>query len=173
MLMWIFAAIVFAVVLVISSIAVAQDSPEMAGEAWDIMGTIYTLVGGILVAGLGWLGKKLIEFVSAKTENEWIKGALSRLVGSISDAVAMVNQTLKKEILAAKDPNSPGGARITKEEGKQLREAVLDALKQEYGGWEGILKLLKRIGIGDQASAEAKLGTMIEAAVSGQKKNPQ
>ena len=150
-------------------LAQAPAAP-MAGEGWDIFGTIYLVLGGLLVSGLGFGGKKLIELINAKVDNELLKGILVRLTSSVNDAVAMVNQTLKKSIKAAKDPESEGGERITEAEKKQLFEAVWAALKEEYGGFDGLFGLLKKIGIGDEKAAKAKVDTMIEAAVNKQKK---
>ena len=81
----------------------------------------------------------------------------------------MVDQTLRKKIQEAKDPDSPGGKAITQGEAEKMRDAVWNALKSEYGGWGGLFNTLKRIGIGDEVAAAAKVDTMIEAAVNTQK----
>lgn len=163
----------FLVMYLFAFAALAQEATPatepMAGEGWDIFGTIYMLLSGLVVAGLSYGGKKLIELINAKIENETLAGILGRLVASVNDAVAMVNQTLKAEIEAAKTPGSPGGDRITQAEKEKMFNAVWEALKAEYGGIEGIFALLRRIGIGDDNAAKAKIDTMIEAAVHKQK----
>ncbi len=161
-------AVFFVAIIAFAQTGTVPAEP-MAGEGWDIFGTIYTLLGGLLVAGLSFGGKKLIDLINAKVDNEVLRGILGRLVSSVNDAVAMVNQTMKAEIQAAKDPKSPGGDRITEAEKRQMFDAVWDALKAEYGGAEGIFKLLQKIGIGSPKAAKAKVDTMIEAAVRRQK----
>lgn len=134
----------------------------------DIASSIYMVVGSVIVSGLAWGGKKLIDLINIKVKNELLRGILGRLAGSIVDAVAMVNQTLKKQIKAAKAPASPGGDKFTDFEKKQMFDAVWSTLKAEYGGWKGIFSLLKKIGFGE-ASAKVKIDTMIESSVNAQK----
>lgn len=150
----------------------SQTAEPMAGSGWDMFGALYTLLSGILIGALGYGAKKLIELINAKIHNETLAGVMVRLVGSINDAVSMVNQTLKREIKAAKSPESPGGEKITEAEKTMLFNAVWVALGDEYGGFDGIFGLLKKIGIGNEAAAKAKIDTMIEAAVNSQKKGP-
>lgn len=144
-------------------------SPEAINQGADIALTVYGVVGSVLVAALSWLGKKLNDLIKAKISNELISGTLTRLTSSINDAVAMVDQTIREEIKAAKDENSPGGSAITKEEAQKLKSAVWDELKKEYGGMDGISKLLGVIGISDKQAIESKVDTMIEATVNSQK----
>ncbi len=92
-----------------------------------------------------------------------------RLKDSVLDGVKFVGQTLKAEILAAKAPGSPGGAKITDEEARRLKDAVWEALKDEYGGMDGIKKALKVLGLGDASWAKWVDGK-IEAAVSDVKR---
>ena len=147
-----------------------ETANVLAGSGWDMAGTIYLLIGGLVSSGFAWGAKRLLDLINAKISNELLRGILGRLSSSVVDAVAMVNQTVRKEIESAKDPNSPGGTKITIQEKKQLYNAVWDALKAEYGGWDGIFTLLRKIGFGQDA-AKAKINTMIEAAVNGQKKS--
>lgn len=143
---------------------VVADAPVSSG--WDTAFTLYAIGGSLLVGGITFALKKLADYLGVKIDNETVGGIMKRLIGSISDAVAMVDQTIRKEIEAAKDPASPGGAKITESEKQKMRDAVWEALKQEYGGWDGIFGLVKRIGIGDATAAKAKVNTMIEAAVN-------
>jgi hypothetical protein len=151
----------------LTSIVLAQDAPVSGG--WDVAFTLYALGGALLVGGVGWALKRLSDYLGVRIENETVRGVLQRLVGSVGDAVAMVDQTIRKEIDAAKDPASPGGTRVTEVERKRMYDAVWERLKGEYGGFAGIFGLLKRIGIGNEESARAKVDTMIEAAVSTHK----
>jgi hypothetical protein len=146
----------------------AQDADPAIPQGWDVGLTVYGLLGGVLTAVIAWALSKLNGLVTAKTKNELVKGALSRFIGSVGDAVAMVNQTLKAEIQKAKKPGSPGGAKITESEAALMKTAVLDALKDEYGGMAGISKFLGVLGLSGDATSK-KVDTLIEAAVNGQK----
>lgn len=147
----------------------AQDADPAIAPGWDTALTVYGSIGGVVVGLLGWLLLKLDGFIGAKTKNELVKGALSRFIGSVKDAVAMVNQTMKAEIKKAKKPGSPGGTKITEAEAAKLKTAVLDALKNEYGGMAGIGKFLGVLGLGGDEAVSKKVDTLIEAAVNGQK----
>lgn len=154
----------------ISMLLLAQEVADPAvGAGWSTAFTLYALGGTLLVGGVGWALKKLTDLLGVKIENETISGILGRLIGSVTDAVAMVDQTLRKEIEAAKSPSSPGGEKITESEAKSMKDAVWAVLKSEYGGWEGMFGLLKRIGIGDEAAATEKIDTLIESAVNANK----
>ncbi len=162
--------LIFITLFLFPALAYAEEillDPISSG--WDIAFTLYLLGGSLLVGGLTYALKKLSDLLGVKIENETVSGVLQRLTASISDAVSMVDQTLRKELMAAKDPNSEGGATITAKEKAQMFEAVWQALKDEYGGFSGIFKLAKKIGIGDVVSAKTKINTMIEAAVSTHK----
>jgi hypothetical protein len=146
----------------------AQEADPAISQGWDVALTVYGSLGGVVVGLLTWLLTKLNGYIGTKTKNELVKGALSRFIGSVGDAVAMVNQTLKAEIQKAKKPGSPGGAKITETEAALLKTAVLDALKNEYGGMAGIEKFLGVLGLSGDATSR-KVDTLIEAAVNGQK----
>jgi hypothetical protein len=118
----------------------------------------------VVLLGLGWLGVRSDKWLKTKIKNETWFGMTSRLKDSILDAVRMVSQTLKQEILAAKKPESDGGKKITEEEKKRLKEAVWEALKDEYGGMDGIKKALSILDLGD-ASWMKWVDSKIEAAV--------
>lgn len=135
----------------------------------DVILSIYAALGPALLGLLGWGAKKLVGVIEKKVDNEIVEGMLRRLTGSVMDAVTMVDQTLRSEIEKAKSPDSPGGEKITAAEARKMRAAVWQALKSEYGGWDGLFSLLRRIGLGDKDAASRKVDTMIEAAVSTHK----
>lgn len=151
----------------------AQDAvaaaPALAGNGWDIATTIYAVLGTAVSGLLTWGVKKLVDLVTARVDNELLRGIMGRLVASASDAVAMVNQVIKDKIQKAKSPDSPGGEKFTEEEKDEMFQAAWDSLVDEYGGWDGILRLLRRVGIGDETAARAKLTNLIESAVAKQK----
>lgn len=140
---------------------------DLAG-GWQVFLTILAVVIVPIGALVGWALVRLAKFLGVKTENETVAGIIKRIAGSVSDAVAMVSQTVKKEIKKAKHPDSPGGEAITAGEAKQMGQAVWKALEEEYGSLDKIFKLLSYIGL-DQKAATSKINTMIQAAVAGQK----
>ena len=133
---------------------------------WDIAGTVYVIVGGSLAAlvAAGIAGGAV--FLRRYVKNGFAQGVIQRIGDTISEAVAMANQTLVREIKAAKDPRSDGGTSLTETERAQIFEAVLQELKDEYGGWDNLVRLLQRIGVGDPRK---RLDRMIEAEVWRQK----
>lgn len=167
----IFGLTVVAVVFLFPFVALAQEAvaapaDPTIGGGWDIAATIYTLVAGLLATGMTWLGAKLSKWISTKTKNEMVGGILGRFTESVFTAVKHVMQTLRSEIEKAKDPKSPGGAKITEGEAAKLKEAVWSSLKEEYGGMDGIGKFLAVLGIsGGEDGIKKWVDTKIESAV--------
>ena len=129
---------------------------------------IYLLIGAVLASAIGWGAVKLGGYLSAKTKNETFSGLITRVAHSISDAVAMAEQVTRREILEAKDPNSPGGVEVTKGEEEQIKDAVWLALKEEYGSLGKLFGLFSGIGMNEKA-AKSKVDTMIESEVHKKK----
>ena len=132
---------------------------------WDWASTIYLIVGGTITTLVSYGIAQGVRLINSKLSNSYFEGVLQRLGATIDELVAMVNQTLIKKIKAAKEPDSDGGTSLTETERAQAFNAVLDALKEEYGGWAGLYRLLKRIGISDKDTARKKITNMIEASV--------
>lgn len=158
----------FLTMLLLPATAVAQATMVGVSSAWEVGFTVYALMGAMVAGVITWALSKLAGYLNVKIQNETVAGVLQRLVGSISDAVAMVDQTVRANIESSKKADSPGGVKITKREKDEMLSAVWTALKTEYGGWDGIFSLLKKIGVGDEKSARAKISTMIEASVNTQ-----
>ena len=157
----------FALAQEVADAVTVADAPLAGG--WQVAFAILAVAMVPLLALIGWAIKRLIDFIGIKVENETVRGILQRLSGSVNDAVAKVGQTVKAEIEKARATDSPGGAQITAEEAENLKRAVWDLLKREYGGFDQLFGLLQKIGIGDSVAATEKIDTMIEAAVAGQK----
>jgi hypothetical protein len=138
-------------------------------DKMEIVWTFAPYVIPLVLLGLTWLGGLLSKWTMGRIKNEAIANAVVRFQGEVLGAVKFVGQTLKQEILAARAPSSPGGAKVTKAEAAQLKEAVWEALKDTYGGMDGIKKALKVLGLGD-ASWMKWVDTKIEAAVSDVKR---
>ncbi len=138
-------------------------------DKMDVVWTIAPYAVAFLLAGLTWLGGLLSKWTLGKIKNEAVANTVVRFQGEVLSAVKMVGQTLKQEILAAKAPGSPGGAKVTKEEAQQLKDAVWEALKDSYGGMDGIKKALGVLGLEDAAWMKW-VDSKIEAAVSDVKR---
>lgn len=147
--------------------AQAEDPP--VGGVWDTLTTIYLIVASPFLAGIGWVLNLVRRLIDTKVKNQMLSGFLQRLVGSVNDVVAMLNNTAKKKIKEAKSPTSRGGSKLTQSEAKELKQAAWDAILSEYGGWDGLFRLFKKVGLGSEEAAKAKVDTMIEAAVARQK----
>jgi hypothetical protein len=156
-----------AVVLLSAGASLAQDAGgDMAvAPAADIAMSLYASLAGLVAALLGWIGVHIGSFIRAKVKNETIAGVAARFNDSLFTALKAVNQTLKAEILAAKDPKSPGGTMITKLEAEQLKTAVIDMLKREYGGTPGLMTALRVFGFAGEGPMLDWLGRKIEAGV--------
>lgn len=156
--------VTFFIFALIKSINAFAQSQEIS-ENWNLALSGYLLCASILVSALIYLINKAGKYLSERTNNEIFKGIISRFTHSVSDAVVFVDQTLRKEIEKKKDPNSPGGVKITESEKKDLKLAVWEALRREYGGLKGILLLFGKIGFNEK-SATSKINTMIESSVN-------
>lgn len=149
--------------LPLSSLA-QETSAEGLAKGWEVGFTLFELLSPILTILIGWVAVKLNSYLSAKVANETLAGVVTRFSDSVFVAVKKVNQTLRDEIEKAKKPGSPGGTSITKEEASKLREAVWEELKLEYGGLEGIRKMLGVLKLQD-APLVSWVENRIEAAV--------
>ena len=140
----------------------AADAPLSGGA--DTALTLYAALGTVITALLGWISVRVSAWLKAKTKNESIGGALARLTDSVFTAVKLVNQTLKREIEAAKAVGSAGGTAITASEAQHLKDAVWAAVLAEYGGMGGLTKALGVLGLSGDGLTSMVNGK-IEAAV--------
>lgn len=137
---------------------------------------IYEMMAPLITAALGWVAVKLGNLIRAKTKNEYLASTLARLNDSVFDAVKSVNQQSKRMLEEARDPASPGGEKITKEEADMLKNAAMEHVKS-YWGKKGMKELGKVLGFGgllgfgkDEAGVEKLISDKIEAAVHDVKK---
>jgi hypothetical protein len=115
-----------------------------------------------LAAVVTWGGKKLIDFIDAKTKNEAVAGILGRLVGVVQTVVLDVNGTVKAGFIdAAKDGT------ITATEAAQIK-AIAIAKVKEHLGTKGIAEVVTALGIAP-AMIDAFIGSHLEAAIEGTK----
>lgn len=133
---------------------------ELALKLFDML---WPLVG---VAVTGWLSAKAAAWISSKTKNELLAGLLSRLNQLVWTCVRMAEQTLVKEIKKAKEPSSPGGSSLTKEEQKAIFDAVFQNVKELFG--ENALALLGHLLGLKQVELDKLIASKIEEMVASQ-----
>lgn len=163
------AGIVVVGIFLFGGLALAQDAAPAVdapiSHGADNALSLYAYLAGAIAAVVSWLALHASALIRAHVKNVKVAGVMSRFSDSLFAAIKMVNQTLKAEILAAKDPKSPGGASITKDEAAKLRIAVQAALRKEYGGLDGLMKFLGVLGFETENSMMDWVDTRIEAAV--------
>lgn len=157
------------IVMLAALVVGAQDVPasapadEMAGTPWDILGSVFGVLASVLVGGLGWLVARLSVYLSTKHKDAIWAGILIRFNEALFDAVEGEVAVLKAKFADATDPTSPGGERITATELEEIKDAVWEHLKAQYGGADGIKKALSILA-GDDVERWVK--TRISGAVA-------
>jgi len=152
-----------AIIVVVPGFAWGQDAPLAPG--WDLTLTLYGSLATIITGAVTWGVLRLASWLKLKVKNELVFATIWRFANSVGNAVKLINQTLKRQIEAAKAPGSPGGQHITSEEARQLRNGVWEALKHEYGSVEGIGRFLAPLELKDSTALTSFVDTQIEAAV--------
>lgn len=151
--------------------AQSTASPEKVSSGLNWFFAILVVCAPILTAGLTWASVKLADMARAQTKNALVGGILARLTDSAFTLVREAEQTAVAAIKAAKDPKSPGGVELTKEEGEQIKKAVLDKLK-EIWGVKGLHEAGRILGLTD-AGLDKLVSAKIEEAVFVEKRpNP-
>lgn len=113
---------------------------------------------------LAWLGTKAVKAVEETKADQKTNGALSRLLNLTFLFTRDVNDTYKQEIIAAKDPSSAGGTKITKEEAAALNKEVWKRLGDAYGK-SAFDKIKHVIGVGSEDAVKSIVNAQIEQAV--------
>lgn len=134
----------------------------MSGRG-ELAWTVYEILAPFLTALLAWVSMKVAAWIRAKTQNEYVAGTLLRLNDSAFTAVKAIEQTLVRELKAAKTPASAGGVRLTAEEAEQVKQAALAEVRS-YWGPKGVRELATILGLNDEA-LQRVLSSKLEAAV--------
>lgn len=148
-----------------------MDSEAVSSGA-DLGLKIFEMLIPVILAGLGWITKKVADLINAKAKNEYLRGTMTRLNESVFDAVKAVNQRSAVLLAEFRDEDSDGGEKITKKEAEMLKQAALDHVKA-YWGKKGLKEMGKVLGFGgflglfgkDEAGMEKMISDKIEAAV--------
>lgn len=139
-----------------SPIAEAAASPSV----WDIiLPKLLEAALPLLTVVLGWASVELSKFIRAKTKNEALAGALTRLNDVVFTVVKALNQTVVDELRKA---NADG--KVTKEEVAGIKAKALEQVKSHIGP-KGIDELLFVLGLKDEAALDKLVSDKVEAAV--------
>jgi hypothetical protein len=134
----------------------SEVSVKLIGELLPV------IVSAILVPLLGFLGKKLADFISTKTKNEAVKGILLKLDHAAVTVVQELSQTM-----ADKFKEASADGKLSPEESQQLKDLAISKLKS-YLSLDEVAKLLS------VADVQSFLASKIESAIVQVKQaNPQ
>lgn len=157
-------------VLLLPALALAQ---EVAGDSEAISPVVQWLLVGLgslmtaILTGIGWLANLAKQKTDEGVENEWIKGALLRLLSEVQALAELVGTGFQGLVAEYTRPESDGGAAITRGELRLIASGLVDRLAQRYGGWPQFFDLLRRIGFGDtEAVAKERLLDTVEPIVA-------
>jgi len=157
--------------LLLSVVCFAADDKPIA-DGWQLGANLMELLGSVVLAGLAWLTTKAAGWIKAKTNNEALGGMLARLMESLGGLIQEAEQTLVAQLKAAKDPNSPGGTKLTASEAATIKNEVLQRFKDMWGK-KGLAELAKILGF-DKTGTENFIASKIDALVRKEKSgNPQ
>lgn len=111
----------------------AMDWTELTMKAVE-------LLAPVLLALLSWLSVKAIQWIGARIQNEYLKGALERLNAAVADAVKELEQTTVRALKeAAKD------GKITREEAQKIKLDAIASVK-DYLGQKGVAAIARVVG---------------------------
>jgi len=132
----------------------------------------FVSIGVMLISGaVLWGTRRASVYFQEKSENDLRDRGIQGFDNVVTMAVREQNQAFKKDMKKARDPSSPGGTSITKEEARQLKKNAIDRVVA-YFGMPGIMKVMAAFGATStsKSTAEDFVGTAIEAKVDELKK---
>lgn len=127
---------------------------------WVLYAALATPIGLLLT----WLGKLVGDLLKTKIKSELLSGMVSRFWDSIFATVRATNQRMPEIIGRARDPNSPGGTKITKEEAEKLEADAWQGFK-DYWGPKGLKELTKVMGWDQPGQLENMFGNGVKTAL--------
>ena len=170
--------VVLVPVLLTPAVALAQTAAEtFAGTAWDVLGWLLVMgVGGLVVAGLGWLMSWGVGKLKGSDSPELVKDLVANFVETLKMGLSGAVLELQEEFAKARDPNSPGGERITQAELHTIGVNFKAWLLDQYGSWDAISKLVANVtgGVASPQAAEKFIDKFVasNAEAAAGKVNP-
>lgn len=135
-----------------------------AGESVvSVVNVVLVLGGGILVAGLGWVLKKAADYFASKTDSVYGQGVIRRLAALAGTSVAEVERRYVAAIKKGREPDSPGGTKLTPEEQQYANNEALSVLKGFLGA-TGLKEIGKVLGLSTSNDIDSVLRSVIDEA---------
>jgi hypothetical protein len=128
----------------------------------QVIASLIDLALPALVTGIIWGITKVASYFKAKTNIEYVQGAIGRLNEAVVTAVREVEQTIKAELVKKR-----ADGKITPDDARDIKAAAIAAAKS-YLGAKGIAELIKVLGI-DAAFVDKLVGGKIEQVISEMK----
>jgi hypothetical protein len=127
-------------------------------NASEIAVQVFQLFSPALVAVSAWLATRLAKWITARVQNETLRGVLLRL----NDTVVTVVRELEQVTVETLRKGAPGG-RLTPELKLMLRRSALAAIKHHLGA-RGVAELARVFDL-DGDGLDRLLATRVEATV--------
>jgi len=108
------------------------------------------LILGILTVLL----TRLMQYLSTKTKNEKVKGAFEKVDDLLMNAVSYTSATYTQKLIDARQPDSPGGVNLTKEEQEEAMRITLEAFKT-HAGTKGLKDIYSVLGLTPEQADDA------------------
>jgi hypothetical protein len=134
----------------------------------EAVNALLPIVVTVLSLGVAWLGKTLNAWLSAKVKHERLQLVLRRMGEVVFTVVLELQQTEVAVLKSTLENGSPGGRKITKEEGQLLLETALRKVRT-YLGADGLKLLTYVLGITDEKNLNDFLVSRIEATIHNMK----
>jgi len=143
--------------------------PEIT-DGWSLISIAVCLA----VAGLLYGINRLSRFLQKKSDNDLLDRGIQGFDNVLTMVVREQNQAYKKDMKKARDPNSPGGASITRDEAEKLKKGAVNRLVA-YFGLPGLMKIAAAFGAAatDKKEVESFLETAVESKVDELKKKEE
>lgn len=130
----------------------------------EFINALLPVILTVLSLGIAWLGKTLNAWLSTKVKQERLQLVLRRMGEVVSTVVLELQQTEVAVLKTAIGKDSPGGRKITQEEGALLLSTALAKVKS-YLGADGLKLLMFVLGLKDETSLDEFLTSRIEATI--------
>lgn len=140
----------------------------MTDKKVELMLTLLVLASPFITVLIGWASTKAAQLLGVKVKNEKMLGVLTRANDTMWTLMLNAEQTLVREIKAAKEKESDGGEGITEAEGERIKNSVLAEFKKLYGP-KGLEELMSVMGLETPELLTDWLGKKLESAVATKK----
>lgn len=156
-------------ILPLAQLAYAQG--DVGGtDIWSIIAAAVSLVAVAILWGVA----RLSGWLKGRTQNDLLRRVISGFENMVTSVVREFEQVITNKIKAGKDPNSPGGTKLTPEEQKDILNAAVDKVCELFT-IPGLMKIAAAFGASatNEKQVRAFVATKVEAEVNRQKVEAQ